>query len=71
MSDTPNITESDTPAEPELPAEHPGVEDGEVITTTVPAEEAGGEVTEVAEKIVHETDADGNVTGWHKEPADG
>lgn len=40
----------------ELPACHPGVEDGYV-------DSAG-------EKVVHDFDEDGNLIGWHKEPAE-
>lgn len=40
----------------ELPACHPGVEDGHI--------DADGE------KIVYDHDEDGNLIGWHKEPAE-
>lgn len=60
-------TDTTTEAVPELPNEHPGVEDGTVLTTPVEPEEPGGEVREVQEKIVYEYDAEGNQVGWHKE----
>ncbi len=70
MSDvlgTPHIEESDTEEVVELPDEHPGVEDGEVVATTVPAEESGGQVSELQERIVFDYDDEGNQIGWHKE----
>lgn len=48
--------ETAAPEAPEVPENHPGVEDGYV-------DSAG-------EKVVHEYDEDGNLTGWHKEPAE-
>lgn len=42
-------------------ASDPGVEEGEVLTTTTP------EGDEVKEKVVLDYDDEGNQIGWHKE----
>lgn len=72
VSSTPSIEESDTPdVVEEFPAEHPGVVDGEVVTSTIPADESGSEVGTVEERIVYDYDEGGDQIGWHKEAVNG